>query len=113
MTANSAGYAGELPEARPDTQRLPQIPGRSRVIPSQPPNDPQIVQGVGPAKPVAKVTGDAQHLLDAGGMARWLGSCGRLSFPRGLVLFSGTGPGPRGGSRAGPARLALPDARAG
>ena len=44
--------------------------GRARVVPGQSPHDPQVVEGVGLAQPVAEVAVDAQRLPPAPGRAR-------------------------------------------
>ena len=46
------------------------MPGRGRVVTRQPPHDPEVVEGVGLAEPVAEVAVDGQGLLQVLGRAR-------------------------------------------
>ena len=47
-------------EVAVDAERLLQIPGRGRVIPNQPPHNPQVGKDVGLAEPVTEVLSRAQ-----------------------------------------------------
>jgi hypothetical protein len=53
-------------EVTVDAQHLLQGPGRARIIPGQPPRDPQVVEGVSLAGPVAEMLCGGQGSRMAG-----------------------------------------------
>jgi len=59
-----------LPRSRKRARACLIVPGRGRVVTGQPPHDPEVVEGVGLAQPVAEVAVLGQGLLQVLGRAR-------------------------------------------